>query len=235
MRLSVRRERAGLEPEAATFETCFNAELLRRRSMAPLQFMPGAASPQVGANQATRLIGSKGRGSRASRGDQSRSTEPSLVHSLHRRRKAHELVELGPSSIMRNPLYVFSFIGALGLGLQSGSITIGLIFLAAAMAVFIPVVYREEEILAAVFGEPFAAYCARVPPFWPKVTAWQDAQIVWFAPVLFYTTLRDGLVFVCVVPVFELIDTLQVWHVLPTTASPATKTRYGRLSPRLTL
>lgn len=134
-------------------------------------------------------------------------------------RKAHELVELGPYSIMRNPLYVFSFIGALGLGMQSGSITIGLIFLAAAMAVFIPVVYREEEILAAMFGEPFAAYRARVPRFWPRITGWQDAKLVSFAPTLLYTTLRDGLVFVCVAPVFELIDTLQAWHVLPTIAA----------------
>ena len=134
-------------------------------------------------------------------------------------RKAHELVELGPYSLSRNPLYVFSFMGALGLGMQSGSLTIGLLFLGIALAIFLPVVRREEEILQSMFGDAFASYRSRVPRFWPRIGAWRDAAAMTFSPGLFYVTLRDGLVFICVVPVFELIDMLQRWHVLPTVAA----------------
>jgi protein-S-isoprenylcysteine O-methyltransferase Ste14 len=134
-------------------------------------------------------------------------------------RKAHELVEIGPYSLMRNPLYFFSFMGALGVGMQSGSLTIGLFFLGIALAVFLPVVRREEAILQGMFGDPFSAYRARVPRFWPRITAWRDAKAVTFSPGLFYVTLRDGLVFLCAVPFFELIDVLQRYHILPAIAA----------------
>lgn len=41
-------------------------------------------------------------------------------------RKNAELVQFGPYSLMRNPLYTFSFIGAAGIGLQLGSALFGL-------------------------------------------------------------------------------------------------------------
>jgi len=134
-------------------------------------------------------------------------------------RKAHELVEIGPYSLMRNPLYFFSFMGALGLGMQSGSLTVGLLFLGIALAIFLPVVRREEAILQGMFGDAFSAYRARVPRFWPRISAWRDAKAVTFSPALFYITLRDGLVFLCAVPFFELIDVLQRFQVLPVMAA----------------
>jgi protein-S-isoprenylcysteine O-methyltransferase Ste14 len=134
-------------------------------------------------------------------------------------RKAHELVDLGPYSLTRNPLYLFSFMGALGLGMQSGSLTIGLLFLGIALAVFVPVVRREEAILQGMFGDAFSAYRARVPRFWPRITTWRDAKAVTFSPALFYVTLRDGLVFLCAVPFFELIDVLQRSQILPAIAA----------------
>ncbi len=43
-------------------------------------------------------------------------------------RKKSEIVDRGPYSVTRNPLYLFSFIGAFGIGAQSGSVTIALLF-----------------------------------------------------------------------------------------------------------
>lgn len=40
-------------------------------------------------------------------------------------RKKQEIVTCGPYSLCRNPLYVFSFIGAFGIGAQTGSLTVG--------------------------------------------------------------------------------------------------------------
>jgi protein-S-isoprenylcysteine O-methyltransferase Ste14 len=130
-------------------------------------------------------------------------------------RKAHELVELGPYSVSRNPLYLLSFAGTLGLGLLSGSMIVGLVFLLAALAVFVPVVRREEEILRSMFGPPYEAYTARVPRFLPAISAWKDAETISFSPPLFYMTLRDGLVFLLAAPIFGLIEILQRSQVLP--------------------
>ena len=121
-------------------------------------------------------------------------------------RKKAEIVDRGPYSITRNPLYVFSFIGAFGIGTQSGSVTIGVGFVLAAMAVFYLTVQREEAFLGREFGPVYAAYKARTPRFWPRFSLWRDVEQLTIRPALFVTTIRDGLVFLLAIPVFELID-----------------------------
>ena len=76
-------------------------------------------------------------------------------------RKKAEIVHRGPYSISRNPLYVFSFMGAFGMGAQSGSVTIATLFLVLTYLVFLATVKREEAWLAGEFGEPYKAYMAR--------------------------------------------------------------------------
>lgn len=125
-------------------------------------------------------------------------------------RKAQELTDSGPYSLSRNPLYVFSFIGAAGIGAQTGSLLMTLLFVLVAIAVFLPVILREERALAEIFGNAFVAYQADVPRFGPRFSAWQDMETLNIRPKLLWRTLCDGLVFLMVVPLFELIDWLQV-------------------------
>lgn len=127
-------------------------------------------------------------------------------------RKKAEVVDRGPYSITRNPLYVFSFIGAFGIGAQSGSLTIAAGFVAAAMLVFHFTVRREEAFLLREFGAGYAGYCARTPRFWPRFSLWRDADDLTVRPSLFLLTIRDGLVFLLAIPVFELIDAGQAAH-----------------------
>jgi len=42
-------------------------------------------------------------------------------------RKNHELVTAGPYSVCRNPLYVFSIIGAIGIGAQLGAVLVAIL------------------------------------------------------------------------------------------------------------
>jgi protein-S-isoprenylcysteine O-methyltransferase Ste14 len=127
-------------------------------------------------------------------------------------RKKAEIVDRGPYSITRNPLYVFSYIGAFGIGAQSGSVTIGLGFVLAAMAVFYLTVRREEAFLEREFGAVYTAYKARTPRFWPRFSLWRDEEQLTIRPTLFVTTIRDGLVFLLAIPIFELIDAGQAAH-----------------------
>ena len=127
-------------------------------------------------------------------------------------RKKAELVDRGPYSISRNPLYVFSFVGAFGVGAQSGSLVIATGFVAAALLVFHFTVRREEAFLAREFGEAYARYLARTPRFWPRLSLWRDADELTVRPSLFLLTIRDGLMFLVAIPVFELIDAGQTAH-----------------------
>ena len=125
-------------------------------------------------------------------------------------RKARQLTDTGPYSISRNPLYMFSFIGATGIGAQTGSLLVGLLFGVGALSIFLPVILREERALSELFGASFEIYKERVPRFGPRLRVWRDADVLEVRPQLFVRTLRDGLVFLMVIPIFELIDQVQV-------------------------
>ena len=124
-------------------------------------------------------------------------------------RKKAEIVDRGPYSITRNPLYVFSFIGAFGVGAQTGSLVIGAVFALATVVVFLRTVGREEAWLAEHFGATYAAYRNRTPRFWPNPALWRDAEELTVRPVFFLRTLRDGLTLLAAIPGMEGIERLQ--------------------------
>lgn len=124
-------------------------------------------------------------------------------------RKKAEIVDRGPYSITRNPLYVFSFIGAFGMGAQTGSIAIAALFVLIAVLVFAATVKREEAWLTEAFGPTYAAYVARTPRFWPHFSKWRDHEIIEVQPRFFLITLRDGLVMLLTLPLFEGLEHFQ--------------------------
>lgn len=129
-------------------------------------------------------------------------------------RKKAEIVDTGPYSISRNPLYVFSYVGAFGVGAQTGSVSMGLLFLAITMVVFHFTVAREEAWLRNAFGEPYAAYMRRTPRFGPDFSKWKDEETLSVRPEFFLATIRDGLVMLLAIPIFEAIEKLQDMGVL---------------------
>lgn len=130
-------------------------------------------------------------------------------------RKKAEVVAMGPYSISRNPLYVFSYFGAFGVGAQTGSVTMALLFVLIAVAVFHFTIQREEAWLTAEFGETYTAYKARTPRCGPDFSKWRDEVDLTVKPQFFLATLRDGLVFLLAVPIFESIDWAQAMGWLP--------------------
>lgn len=124
-------------------------------------------------------------------------------------RKKAEIVDTGPYSISRNPLYLFSHIGAFGIGAQTGSVTLGILFCLISVIVFHFTTRREEAWLLNEFGLPYADYMARVPRIGPDFSKWRDSPTLEVRPQFFLTTIRDGLVFLLAIPIFEGIETLQ--------------------------
>ena len=130
-------------------------------------------------------------------------------------RKKHALVIDGPYSLVRNPLYLFSLIGAAGIGLTTGSATYGLAFALAVFLVFNGVIRREETYLRTNFGGVFDEYAARTARWLPGIRGWRDANELVVRPRLVLITFRDASLFLLAVPVTEAIDHLQAAGYLP--------------------
>jgi protein-S-isoprenylcysteine O-methyltransferase Ste14 len=130
-------------------------------------------------------------------------------------RKKSEIVALGPYSICRNPLYVFSFIGAAGAGAQFGSVTAAVAAAIITVVVFNVVVRKEERYLTDAFGETYLSYKARVPRFIPNFALWQNAHTIEIKPHLVVRTFVDACVFLAAIPLAEGIEMAQIHGLLP--------------------
>ena len=130
-------------------------------------------------------------------------------------RKSAEVVDIGPYSMSRNPLYFFSTIAAAGVGAQIGSWVMGVIFALLCWAAFTIVIRREERFLSDSLGQNYLDYTARTPRFFPNPLLYKDRREVTFKPKLFNQTLIDGLVFLAAIPAFELIEYWQESGLIP--------------------
>jgi len=135
-------------------------------------------------------------------------------------RKSDELVTNGPYSISRNPLYLGSMLGAVGVGLQTGMASFALLCGLICWAIFAVVVRREEAFLHGRFGPAYARYCARTPRFWPRFDRYDDgAGAGVFTTRSLKKTLRDGAVFLLALPLTEVIENLHEAGLLPVLVS----------------
>jgi protein-S-isoprenylcysteine O-methyltransferase Ste14 len=130
-------------------------------------------------------------------------------------RKIEQLVMVGPYSVMRNPLYFFSIIGAAGAGAQHGSLVVGFVLGLLAWLVFLVVAVQEERLLADRYGPAFAAYKAAVPRFLPKPSLWHDLPTLTIVPPRVLRTFGDAMFFLLAIPMADALDHLQNIGVLP--------------------
>ena len=130
-------------------------------------------------------------------------------------RKKRALVDTGPYSLSRNPLYLFSVAGALGIGMTTGSLTLGLLLAAFTFFVFDQVIRREEAFLGAQFGPAYIDYGRRTPRWLSLHAMWRDAAQLDVRPKLVLTTFRDASLMLMALPVVEGIETLRGLAGLP--------------------
>lgn len=130
-------------------------------------------------------------------------------------RKNDEVVRAGMFSVVRNPLYVFSFIAMVGIGLQSGMLLVTAVLIAAFMLYYPLVVAKEEAFLENKFGEQYIKYKREVPRWIPDFKLWSEPEQFDAKPKFIRRTIFDALVFFLPLPCFIIINYLQFHGILP--------------------
>ena len=124
-------------------------------------------------------------------------------------RKDVALVTIGPYSVCRNPLYVFSILGAVGVGAQFGTITSAIVVGLFAWLVFELVVHQEERSLKQAYGAIYSDYCARVPRFLPRWSQWRSVATIEVDPARVSRTFIDACAFLLAIPFAKALEYLQ--------------------------
>ena len=90
--------------------------------------------------------------------------------------KTSALIDVGPFSIVRNPLYLFSFIGATGIAIATTSIPLTLLIIAFFLLIYPAVIANEEKRLETVLGEDYLAYKERTPKALPNFKLYKGVK-----------------------------------------------------------
>lgn len=125
------------------------------------------------------------------------------------------LVREGPYSICRNPLYFFSLLGCIGVGLCTESLVLTLL-LGALYALEYPLVIRSEEArLSRLFGAEYGQYVREVPRFLPDLSLYHEPVDYVVKPKVFRHAVRDVMWFIFAVGILECIEGIQEAGLIP--------------------
>jgi protein-S-isoprenylcysteine O-methyltransferase Ste14 len=129
--------------------------------------------------------------------------------------KNDTLVMVGPYSLCRNPLYFFSLLGSIGVGLTTETFSVPLIVLVA-FSVYYPIVIRSEETkLSQLHGEKFESYRQTTPSFFPKLSNLKEPDEYHVRPKIFRQNMFDALWFMWLIAILELIESLHESGIVP--------------------
>jgi hypothetical protein len=123
--------------------------------------------------------------------------------------KKLELITEGPYSMVRHPLYVFSLIGAIGIGLASENILV-----LAALVIFYLLYYPltilvEEKKLVDKFDQAYLDYIKRTPRFIPKLSLYKGSAQYQINADVYVKKMVLGMWFIWIFIILHIIEMLQ--------------------------
>jgi protein-S-isoprenylcysteine O-methyltransferase Ste14 len=129
--------------------------------------------------------------------------------------KKRELITEGPYSMVRHPLYVFSLIGAIGIGIASENILV-----LAALVIFYLLYYPltiivEEKKLTEKFGQAYLDYIERTPRFLPKLSLYKSPPQLVVNADIFLKNIAIGMWFIWIFIALNFIEAIQLLGYIP--------------------
>jgi protein-S-isoprenylcysteine O-methyltransferase Ste14 len=129
--------------------------------------------------------------------------------------KNSQLITDGPYSVMRNPLYVFSFVGALGAGFATESLLIVCLIAILFMLYYSVVVKEEERNLAGRHGKEYEVYLRETPRFIPDFRLFHEAETCTVNVRVYRRALLDAALFIGTFCLLHLLEKMHDVGVLP--------------------
>ena len=132
-------------------------------------------------------------------------------------KKTHEVITDGPYSIVQHPLYLFSFIGAIGIGLASDNILVLAALVIFYLSYYPLTILSEEKTLTKKFGQTYIDYAKCTPRFLPKLSLYKSPDHFAVNANILLKNLALGMWFIWIFILFNVIQMLQtigIIHVL---------------------
>jgi protein-S-isoprenylcysteine O-methyltransferase Ste14 len=126
-----------------------------------------------------------------------------------------ELLQDGPYSMTRNPRQFLLFVGFVGVGLGSRSLSFALAAVLFSGLVCSCTIAHKARRMRVGFGPAFDAYCERTPCFFPALSLYREAEFRKVRPRRFLRAIGDELWLVWLVGAVGLADTLRLRLALP--------------------
>jgi protein-S-isoprenylcysteine O-methyltransferase Ste14 len=131
-------------------------------------------------------------------------------------RKDRDLVTAGPYARCRNPLYAWSWLAMVGIGLASRSLGVTIALAVCFAWLYARAARREEAFLAETHGEAFRRYAATTPAFLPRPAA-QALPASWtIHPAIFAKSFVDAASLLGFYALVRIADLAQQSGWLPT-------------------
>ncbi len=129
--------------------------------------------------------------------------------------KDTSLVQEGPYSALRHPLYALSLLAMLGTGLATRSIAITLILMAF-VAIYLHSARREDAFLARAHGKAHAGYGHRLRAFWPDFREYRVPESIEVRPRVFWKAFLDAGSLLGLYVLIRVADLMQLSGIAPT-------------------
>lgn len=129
--------------------------------------------------------------------------------------KYSALITDGPYSVVRNPLYVFSFLGAAGIGMSSESLLVTALICLGFIAYYPSVIMEEEKQLAARYGADFLKYTSETPRLIPDFLLYREPVSYTVSVKQYQKSFLDAAMFAVIYMFLQLLERLHESGILP--------------------
>ena len=124
-------------------------------------------------------------------------------------RKNKELCQDGPYSTCRNPSYLFSFLGVIGISIGTKNVSLLLIVIPVFWGYYYFIIKSEEARLLELFGEDYTDYCSRVNRLVPNLKNYWSKSTIEINPQVATKSIIDAGWFLWFLIILEILEHLK--------------------------